>query len=134
MHLLLHAGFLPATGAEHYFFTLTENDATAFIKGIRRPHKRYVSRVEMEVVLVMEAAVFHQDIVAHPAIDLIRWDDSNVWAEVFRTSEVNGRIWSAVVIFSHAEHSSGYWGCTAGIPETSPDLNLHKTLSMTPHR
>lgn len=35
----------------------------------------------MEVVLVMEDAVSHQDIVAYPAIDLIRRDDRDVWAE-----------------------------------------------------
>lgn len=46
-------------------------------------HKQYVSRVEMEVVLFLEDAVFHQDIVAHPPIDLIRRGDSDVWAEVF---------------------------------------------------
>lgn len=44
-------------------------------------HKQYVSRVEMEVVLFLEDAVFHQDIVAHLAIDLIRRDDRDVCTE-----------------------------------------------------
>ena len=30
MHLLLHAGFLPASGAHHYLFTLTQHNAAAF--------------------------------------------------------------------------------------------------------
>lgn len=71
MLLLLYTGRLPAAGAEHYLFTLTENDTTTLIKSIRRPYKCDVSRVEMEVVLVMEAAVFHQGTAAHPAIDFI---------------------------------------------------------------
>lgn len=83
MHLLLHSGLLPSAGAEHYLLTLTENNATAFIKGIRRPHKRDVSRVEMEVVLVMKISVFHQDIASHPSINLICRDDRDVWSEVF---------------------------------------------------
>lgn len=30
MHLLLHAGFLPAAGAHHYLLTLTQHNAPAF--------------------------------------------------------------------------------------------------------
>ncbi|MER1459760.1 hypothetical protein KJR85_28130, partial [Klebsiella pneumoniae] len=45
-------------------------------------------------------------------------------------SEVDGRVWSAIVIFSHAEQSSERKIYFPGNLDTEATTNLYKTLSM----
>lgn len=58
------------------------------------------------MVRVMELTFFREDVLANPLSDFCCRDKPSIRQPVF-ASEVDGREWSAIFSFSHAEHSSG---------------------------
>ena len=81
------------------------------------------------MVRVMDSAVFREDVLIYPFTDFGSRDKPGIRQPVF-ASEVDGRVWSAIVIFSHAEQSSGNRRYLLGNFDTNASTNLYKTLSM----
>ena len=50
----------------------------------------------------MDSALFGEDVLIYPFADFGSRDQPGIWQPVF-ASEVDGRVWSAIVIFSHTE-------------------------------
>ena len=101
IHLLLHASLLPAPGAHHYLFRLTQYSPPLFIKGIRRPEETQIGLQQVSMVRVMQIAVVAEDLGMQPSVNAVGGYDADVRFEVGVIYEQGRRIWPLCNVVSH---------------------------------
>lgn len=93
MHLLLHACFLPASGAAYYLLSLSQNIAPFLRERFRRPQKQMLASIR-----VVDASGITDDLSSYPFLHFVGVEQLGAWVPVFGGDEVNWWEWPALVI------------------------------------